>query len=71
MVGRLVFCPSAKIYSPVWVPCSRIGHVYRAFMPYNFGELTKKVKGPVITNNYRRVIEVWMDEEYKQFFYTR
>lgn len=57
--------------SIVWVPCSRIGHVYRAFMPYNFGELTKKVKGPVITNNYRRVIEVWMDEEYKQFFYTR
>jgi len=57
--------------SIVWVPCSRVGHVYRAFMPYNFGDLTKKAKGPIITINYKRVIEVWMDEEYKKFFYTR
>ena len=35
------------------------------------GELTKKAKGPIITINYKRVIEVWMDEEYKKFFYTR
>jgi len=54
-----------------WVPCSRVGHVYRAFMPYGFGKLTDKVKGPVITVNYKRVVEVWMDEEYKEFFYTR
>ena len=37
----------------------------------NKGELTKKAKGPIITINYKRVIEVWMDEEYKKFFYTR
>ena len=35
------------------------------------GDLTKKAKGPIITINYKRVIEVWMDEEYKEFFYTR
>jgi len=54
-----------------WVPCSRVGHVYRAFMPYGFGTLTDKAKGPIITINYKRVVEVWMDEEYKQYFYTR
>lgn len=57
--------------SIVWVPCSRVGHVYRAFMPYTFGELTKKAKGPIITINYKRVIEVWMDDDYKEYFYTR
>ncbi|VVC39999.1 Nucleotide-diphospho-sugar transferases,Glycosyltransferase 2-like,Ricin B, lectin [Cinara cedri] len=54
-----------------WVPCSRVGHVYRGFMPYNFGELGKKVKGPLITYNYKRVIETWFDDKHKEFFYTR
>ncbi|KAH9375682.1 hypothetical protein HPB48_008663 [Haemaphysalis longicornis] len=53
-----------------WVPCSRVGHVYRGFMPYSFGELASKRKGPLITVNYKRVVEVWMDE-YKEYFYTR
>lgn len=54
-----------------WVPCSRVGHVYRSFMPYNFGKLAQKKKGPLITINYKRVIETWFDTKYKEFFYTR
>ncbi|KAF4517123.1 hypothetical protein B566_EDAN008882 [Ephemera danica] len=54
-----------------WVPCSRVGHVYRSFMPYNFGKLAQKKKGPLITINYKRVIEVWFDEKFKEYFYTR
>ena len=40
-------------------------------MPYNFGKLAEKKKGPLITINYKRVIEVWFDEKYKEYFYTR
>ncbi|XP_045127026.1 N-acetylgalactosaminyltransferase 7-like isoform X2 [Portunus trituberculatus] len=54
-----------------WVPCSRVGHVYRGFMPYNFGKLAEKKKGPLITINYKRVIETWFDDKYKEYFYTR
>lgn len=54
-----------------WVPCSRVGHVYRGFMPYNFGKLANKKKGPLITINYKRVIETWFDDKYKEYFYTR
>lgn len=57
--------------SILWVPCSHVGHVYRGFMPYNFGKLAQKKKGPLITINYKRVIETWFDERYKEFFYTR
>jgi len=57
--------------SILWVPCSRVGHVYRGFMPYTFGKLAEKKKGSLITINYKRVIEVWFDEKYKEFFYTR
>uniref|UniRef100_V5H3Z4 Polypeptide N-acetylgalactosaminyltransferase n=2 Tax=Ixodes ricinus TaxID=34613 RepID=V5H3Z4_IXORI len=53
-----------------WVPCSRVGHVYRGFMPYSFGKLAHKRKGPIVTVNYKRVVEVWMDE-YKEHLYHR
>jgi len=43
----------------------------RSFMPYNFGKLADKKKGPLITINYKRVIEVWFDEQHKEYFYTR
>lgn len=55
----------------LWVPCSRVGHVYRPFMPYNFGSLASKRKGPLIITNYKRVIEVWWDKKFKDYFYTR
>ncbi|GBO98466.1 N-acetylgalactosaminyltransferase 7 [Eumeta japonica] len=54
-----------------WVPCSRVGHVYRAFMPYTFGDLAKNKHGSLITINYKRVVETWFDEEHKKYFYTR
>lgn len=54
-----------------WVPCSRVGHVYRGFMPYTFGKLADKKKGPLITINYKRVIETWFDDKFKEYFYTR
>jgi polypeptide N-acetylgalactosaminyltransferase len=40
-------------------------------MPYSFGKLAEKHKGPLITINYKRVIEVWWEDKYKEFFYTR
>lgn len=52
-----------------WVPCSRVAHVYRNHMPYGFGNINPKI--PVILINYMRVVEVWLDEEYKAYFYTR
>lgn len=54
-----------------WVPCSRVGHIYRPFMPYTFGSLANQRKGPLVLTNYKRVIEVWFDDEYKEYFYTR
>lgn len=52
-----------------WVPCSRVGHVYRNHMPYGFGKV--EVKIPLIQLNYMRVVEVWLDDEFKEYFYTR
>ena len=55
----------------VWSPCSRVGHVYRALMPYNTGRFRKEVKGDLVTRNHKRVVEVWLDEKHKEYFYTR
>ncbi|KAK7105098.1 N-acetylgalactosaminyltransferase 7-like [Littorina saxatilis] len=52
-----------------WVPCSRVGHIYRNFMPYSTGQHKEKI--PVITLNYMRVVEVWLGEEFREYFYTR
>lgn len=52
-----------------WVPCSRVGHVYRNHMPYSFGKINPRI--PIILINYMRVVEVWLDPEYREYFYTR
>lgn len=54
-----------------WVPCSRVGHIYRPFMPYSFGSMANQRKGPLVLTNYKRVVEVWFDDMYKEYFYTR
>ena len=54
------------------MPCSRVGHVYRAMVPYDFGDLgTKAMGGEVVNTNHKRVVETWMDAEHKEHFYTR
>lgn len=46
-------------------PCSRIGHIYRGYAPFD-----NPRKKDFLTRNYKRVAEVWMDE-YKDFLYAR
>lgn len=58
----------------VWVPCSRVSHVYRGHScsSCHSGSLANKFGGvPTTLRNYKRVIETWFDDEYKEFFYTR
>ena len=46
-------------------PCSRVAHVYRKFNPFSsmgFGDYLSK--------NYKRVVEVWMDE-YKEYVFKK
>eukprot|EP00088_Acartia_fossae_P003437 TRINITY_DN11449_c0_g1_i1.p1 TRINITY_DN11449_c0_g1~~TRINITY_DN11449_c0_g1_i1.p1 ORF type:complete len:607 (+),score=117.67 TRINITY_DN11449_c0_g1_i1:29-1849(+) len=58
----------------VWVPCSRVSHVYRGHScsSCHSGSLANKFKGqPTTLRNYKRVIETWFDDKYKEYFYTR
>ncbi|CAL1526262.1 unnamed protein product [Lymnaea stagnalis] len=52
-----------------WVPCSRVGHIYRDHMPYGLGNIDTNMSPIYI--NYMRVVEVWMEDEFKNYFYTR
>ncbi|XP_002741689.2 polypeptide N-acetylgalactosaminyltransferase 13-like [Saccoglossus kowalevskii] len=47
------------------IPCSHVGHVFRASQPYKFPEGNIKT----FMRNNMRVAEVWMDE-YKDIFYA-
>ncbi|XP_066542973.1 polypeptide N-acetylgalactosaminyltransferase 3 [Hoplias malabaricus] len=47
------------------IPCSVVGHVFRAKSPHTFPKGTQ-----VIARNQVRLAEVWMDE-YKEIFYRR
>ena len=58
----------------VWVPCSRVSHVYRGHSCSSChpGSLGDRFAGvPTTLRNYKRVVETWFDEEYKEYFYTR
>jgi len=46
------------------VPCSRIGHIART-QPYHFPNGREDTE----FRNYKRAIEVWMDE-YKEYVYA-
>ena len=47
------------------LPCSRVGHVFKPKLPYNFlGDATK-----IIQRNIIRTAEVWMDD-YKKYYYA-
>ncbi|CAF1460935.1 unnamed protein product [Rotaria sp. Silwood1] len=49
-----------------FVPCSRVGHIFRPGHPYNMTGL--KGKGDVHGRNSMRLADVWMDD-YKRFYY--
>ncbi|KAI3373953.1 hypothetical protein L3Q82_022515 [Scortum barcoo] len=47
------------------IPCSRVGHIYRKYVPY-------KVPGGIsLAKNLKRVAEVWMDEYAAEYVYQR
>ncbi|XP_069832274.1 polypeptide N-acetylgalactosaminyltransferase-like 6 [Dendropsophus ebraccatus] len=46
------------------VPCSRVGHIYRKYVPY------KVPTGTSLARNLKRVAETWMDE-YAEYIYQR
>ncbi|XP_029439196.1 polypeptide N-acetylgalactosaminyltransferase 10 [Rhinatrema bivittatum] len=46
------------------IPCSRVGHIYRKYVPY------KVPVGVSLARNLKRVAEVWMDE-YAEYIYQR
>ena len=47
-------------------PCSRVGHMFREYLPYHFPDEHNGTD--VISKNYQRLAEVWMDE-YKRYYY--
>lgn len=48
-----------------YVPCSRVGHVVRKEMQYDYMSGTKNA---ILNHNAVRVAEIWIDD-YREFFY--
>jgi polypeptide N-acetylgalactosaminyltransferase len=74
----IIILPGSQVWmcggKSVWVPCSRVSHVYRGHScsSCHSGTLANKFNGvPTTLRNYKRVIETWFDEPYKEYFYTR
>ncbi|CBY34413.1 unnamed protein product [Oikopleura dioica] len=53
----------------LFVPCSRVGHIYR-MKGWRGNGTPSYVKGNFVDRNYVRVVEVWWDE-YSKYFYER
>ncbi|XP_029657469.2 N-acetylgalactosaminyltransferase 7-like [Octopus sinensis] len=54
----------------LWVPCSRIGHVYRGpGRSTASSKYTSQV--PLSDLNHKRVVDTWFDEEHRKYFYRR
>lgn len=52
----------------VFVPCSRVGHIYR--MPGWHGNPSqKKIRAHNLEKNYMRIVDVWLADSYKKYFY--
>ena len=57
----------------MWVPCSRVSHVYRGHScsSCHSGGVAKKWGDiPLSLRNYKRLVETWYDPKYKEYFYT-
>ncbi|XP_052234412.1 polypeptide N-acetylgalactosaminyltransferase 13-like [Dreissena polymorpha] len=61
MSWRIWLCGGRLVHTP----CSHIGHVAR-YQPYNFPGGRVQIE----QYNYKRAIEVWMEDEHKQIIYN-
>ncbi|KAK7866787.1 hypothetical protein R5R35_008769 [Gryllus longicercus] len=55
----------------LWVPCSRVGHIFKGFSSY-YSEIVPDVNdtiGPTHLVNLKRVVETWLDIRYKKNVY--
>ncbi|KAL8619562.1 hypothetical protein ACOMHN_019618 [Nucella lapillus] len=73
--GISEWVPCSRVWmcggSSEWVPCSRVGHIYRGPRVAGMGKVKTNPRLPFSLVNYMRVVEVWMDEEHKNYYYTR
>lgn len=51
----------------LFVPCSKVGHIFRPSHPYDF----MGNNGDVVSKNYIRAARVWFDDELEFFFKLR
>ncbi|KAK2180402.1 hypothetical protein NP493_444g01037 [Ridgeia piscesae] len=50
-----------------FIPCSRVGHIFRSTIPYGFPDKKRDYHGL----NCLRLARVWMDDYIRLFYYSR